>query len=133
MRRLSAQVFLGVALTVAGSIMTDGSRALADQPEPLNAPLLKQVRPRAPATLLIERRDGGRTIVDLGPSIAIQGSPFAALQDWTVFADAKVAKDGTAVVWSKGQTTISAKTLLGIAAKQFKDREKAKGVSYPDE
>ena len=74
--------------------MTEGSHAQppqqSQQPEPLNAPLLAKVRTRAPATLLVERRDGGSIVVDLGPSIAAPGSEFAALQDRTVFVEAKV-------------------------------------------
>ena len=117
--------------------MTEGSHAQppqqSQQPEPLNAPLLAKVRTRAPATLLVERRDGGSIVVDLGPSIAAPGSEFAALQDRTVFVEAKVAKDGTAVIWSRGDMTISSKLLHSIAAQQFRDREKAKGVTYPNE
>ncbi len=135
MRRLSAKIVLPVALTVAGLMMTEESRAQspqqANQPELLNAPLLAKVRTRAPATLLIERRDGGRIVVDLGPSIATPQSEFAALQDRKLFAEAKVAKDGTAVIWSRGGMTISSKLLHSIAAEQFHDREKGKSVRHP--
>ena len=137
MQRLSAKVFLRLVLTGASLVMTEGSHAQppqqSQQPEPLNAPLLAKVRTRAPATLLVERRDGGSIVVDLGPSIAAPGSEFAALQDRTVFVEAKVAKDGTAVIWSRGDMTISSKLLHSIAAQQFRDREKAKGVTYPNE
>ncbi|WP_199091391.1 DUF2442 domain-containing protein [Bosea sp. ASV33] len=116
-------------------MMTEESRAQspqqANQPELLNAPLLAKVRTRAPATLLIERRDGGRIVVDLGPSIATPQSEFAALQDRKLFAEAKVAKDGTAVIWSRGGMTISSKLLHSIAAEQFHDREKGKSVRHP--
>lgn len=122
-----------MALTAAGFMMTDVSRTSADQPEPANPPLLAKVRARAPATLLIERRDGGSIVVDLGPSIAAPGSELAALQDRKVFVEAKVAKDGTAVIWSKGALTISSKLLHSIAAQQFREREKARGVTYPNE
>lgn len=135
MQRLSAKAVLRLALTVAGLMMTEGSRAQSpqqsNQPELLNAPLLAKVRPRAPATLFIERRDGGRIVVDLGPSIATPESEFAALQDRKVFVEAKVAKDGTAVIWLRGRITISSKLLHSIAAEQFHDREKGKSVSHP--
>jgi hypothetical protein len=137
MKRLSANVVLRLALSVGSLMMTEESRAQspqqANQPELLNAPLLANVRPRAPATLFIERRDGGRIVVDLGPSIAAPGSEFAALQDQKVFGEAKVAKDGTAVVWPHLGITISSKLLHSIAAEQFHDREKGKGVSRPIE
>lgn len=105
----------------------------SDQPELLNAPLLAKVQTRAPATLLIERRDGGRITVDLGPSIVTPGSEFAALQDRALFAEAKVAKDGTAIIWPKVPLTIGSKLLHSLAAQQFRAREKAKGVTYPDD
>ena len=137
MQRLSAKIVLPVALTVAGLIMTEGSRAQSpqqpNQPELLNAPLLARVRPRAPATLFIERRDGGRIVVDLGPSIATPQSEFAALQDPKVFAAAKIAKDGNAVIWSHAGITISSKLLHSIAAEQFHEREKGKTVRHPIE
>lgn len=135
MQRLSAKVVLRLALTGASLMMTEGSRAQSpqqsNQPELLNAPLLAKVRTRAPATLLIERRDGGRIVVDLGPSIATPESEFAALQDRKVFGEAKVAKDGTAVIWSRGGITISSKLLHSLAAEQFHARKKRKTVSHP--
>ena len=117
--------------------MTEGSHAQppqqAIQPELLHAPLLAKVRAEPPATLFIERRDGGRIVVDLGPSIASPGSEFAALQDRKAFAEAEVAKDGTAVIWPRWGVTISSKVLHSLAAQQFHDREKQKGVTRPDE
>ena len=86
----------------------------------------------APATLFIERRDGGRITVDLGPSIAIPESAFAPLQDPQRFNEAKVTKDGTAVIWSDRNMRISSRRLHKIAAEQFHAREKKKGVSYPE-
>jgi hypothetical protein len=137
MQRLSAYVVLRLALSVGSLMMTEASRAQSpqqlNQPELLNAPMLAKVRPQAPATLIIERRDGGRIVVDLGPSIAMPESEFAALQDRNVFVEAKVAKDGTAVIWSRLGLTISSKLLHSIAAEQFHDREKRKGVSQPNE
>lgn len=136
MKRLSANVVLRLALSVGSLMMTEESRAQSpqlNQPELLNAPLLAKVRPQAPATLFIERRDGGRIVVDLGPSIATPDSGFAALQDRKVFIEAEVAKDGTAVIWSRCGITISSKLLRSIAAEQFHDREKRKGVSQPNE
>jgi hypothetical protein len=134
MGRLSTNVVLRLALCVGSLMMTEASRAQSPQqsnePELLNAPLLAKVRPRAPATLFIERRDGGRIVVDLGPSIATPGSEFAALQDRKVFVEAKVAKDGTAVIWSRLGLTISSKLLHSIAAEQFHDREKGKTDSH---
>ena len=113
--------------------MTEASRAQSSQksiqPELLNAPLLAKVRPRVPTTLFIERRDGGRIVVDLGPSIATPGSEFAALRDRKVFVEAEVAKDGTAVIWSRLGLTISSKLLHSIAAAQFHDREKGKTLA----
>ncbi|MDP3258483.1 MAG: DUF2442 domain-containing protein [Bosea sp. (in: a-proteobacteria)] len=117
--------------------MNDPSRAQPpqdlNQPELLNAPLLAKVRTRAPATLLIDRRDGGRIIVDMGPTIAAAGSEFASLQDRKVFGRATVTQDGTAVTWAKGELKISSKVLHGIAEQQFHAREKKKGVAYPNE
>ena len=85
MNRLSANLVLRLALSVGSLMMTEESHAQSpqqlNQPELLNAPLLAKVRPQAPATLFIERRDGGRIVVDLGPSIATPESEFAALQD----------------------------------------------------
>jgi hypothetical protein len=117
--------------------MTDESRAQllrqSNQPELLNAPLLAKVRPSPPTTLFIERRDGGRIVVDLGPSIATAGSELAALQDRKVFVEAKVEKDGTAVVWFSAGIAINSKRLHSIAAEQFHNREKGKTVSRPIE
>jgi hypothetical protein len=137
MQRLSAKFGLRLALTVASLVMAEGSRAQSPQqsspPELLHAPLLAKVQPRAPATLSIERRDGGSFVVDLGPSIAAPGSEFAALQDQKVFVEAKVAEDGTAVTWSRGGISISSKVLHRIAAEQHQDREKRKTGSKPIE
>jgi hypothetical protein len=134
MNRLSANLVLRLALSVGSLMMTEESRAQSpqplNQPELLNGPLLAKVRPQAPATLFIERRDGGRIVVDLGPSIATPQSGFAALQDRKEFVEAEVAKDGTAVIWSRLGLTISSKLLHSIAAEQFHDREKGKGVSH---
>jgi hypothetical protein len=133
MKRLSANVVLRLALSVGSIMMTEGSRAQSpqqlNQPDLLNAPLLAKVRPQAPATLLIERRDGGRIVVDLGPSITAPKSGFEPLQDQKLFVEAEVAKDGTAVVWSRCGIAISSKLLHSIAAEQFHDRAKSKGVS----
>lgn len=115
--------------------MIDGSRGQTpqqpNQPELLHAPLLAKVRTRAPATLLIDRRDGGSIVVDLGPSIATAGSDYAALQDRKVFVEAKVAKDGTAVTWAGAGIAISSKLLHSMAAEQFHNREKGKTGSRP--
>ena len=137
MQRSSAKFVLCLVLTTVSLMMTDKSLAQQpqqpDQPELLNAPLLAKVRPRAPATLFIERRDGGRIVVDLGPLIAVPGSDLAALQDRKLFLGAKVEKDGTAVVWSRGGLEISSRRLHSIAAEQFHDREKGKAGPRPAE
>ena len=136
MERLSSKVVLHLALCVGCLMMTEVSRAQSPQhsiePELLNAPLLAKVRPQAPATLFIERRDGGRIVVDLGPSITTPESEFAALQDRKGFVEAKVSKDGTAVIWSRFGLTISSKRLHSLAAEQFHDRENGKTVSQPN-
>lgn len=137
MKRLSANVLLRLTLSAGSLMMTEGSHAQSpqplSQPELLNAPLLAKVRPQAPATLFIERRDGGRIVADLGPLIATPESAFAVLRDRKLFVEAEVAKDGTAVIWSHGGIKITSKFLHSIAAEQFHDREKRKGVPPPIE
>lgn len=137
MKRPSTAVVLHLALSVGTLMMTESSSAQSpqplSQPELLSAPLIARVRPQAPATLYIERRDGGRIIVDLGPSIATSESGFGALQDQKVFLEAEVAEDGTAVIWLPSGITISSKILHSLAAEQFHDREKRKGANYSSE
>ena len=101
----------------------------SNEPELLNAPLLSEVRPHAPATLFIERRDGARIVVDLELAIAAHGSEFASLQDQHEFDKATVAPDGTAVMWPSVGLTMTSKLLHSIAAKQFHDREKGEAAS----